>query len=81
MLHYLLYKALLDERTRDLVAESRCHQLVAEAIHDSGQGNEWAPRLKTVTASLVLRFNGRRGARAGSTATSVSGVGPMGCSA
>ncbi len=80
MLHYLLYKALLDERTRDLVAVSRRHQMVAEASHSSGQGNEWAPRLKAVT-TRVLRFNGRRGARAGSTATPVSGAGPMGCSA
>lgn len=81
MLHYLLYKALLDERTRDLVAVSRRHQLVAEAIHNSGQGNEWAPRLKAVTARMVPRFNDRRGAHTGSTVTTVSGAGPMGCSA
>ena len=32
MLHYLLYKALADERARDLVAVARRRQLVADPV-------------------------------------------------
>jgi hypothetical protein len=88
MLHYMLYKALADERTRDSVAAARRYQLTAPAVDDSRDATERASRLKQVTARMVALLNGVRGARArsamtsshgGSTLTSASGAGPIGC--
>jgi hypothetical protein len=75
MLHYLLYKALADERTRDLVAVARRHQLVAEAIHDSRDTKSPAARLRDVAARMVFLLNGRRGARPHATVTPTLGGG------
>jgi hypothetical protein len=88
MLHYMLYKALSDERTRDAVAAARRHQLIDAAIHDSRHATERASRLHDVTARMVALLNGLRragarstvtSARGGSTITSASGAGPIGC--
>ena len=81
MLHYMLYKALSDERTREVVAAAGRHQMTAAAIHDSRDAAERPSPLKDVTARMVALFNGLRGARARSTVTSASGAGPIGCSA
>jgi len=90
MLHYMLYKALADERTRDAVAAARRHALIAAAIRDSRDATERASRLKDVAARMMALLNGPRGARArstvtsargGSSLTSASGAGPIGCSA
>lgn len=91
MLHYLMHKALAEERTRDLVAVAKRHQLVAAAIADSRSANESASRLAVVAERMVALFNGRRGVRARSNVASVHGsgssgalgsaAGPMGCSA
>jgi hypothetical protein len=90
MLHYMLYKALSDERTRNAVAAARRHQLIEAAIHDSRHATERASRLKDVTARMLAPLNGLRRARGrstgtsgrgGSTLTSTSGAGPVGCSA
>jgi hypothetical protein len=90
MLHYMLYKALSDERTRDAVAAARRHQLIDAAIHDSRHATERASRLQGVTARMVALLNGLRhagarstvtSARGGSTTTSASGAGPIGCAA
>ena len=88
MLHYLLYKALADDRTRDLVAVARRRQLVAEATHDS-RAKSPAARLRDVAAQAVALLNGRRGPRPRATVTSTAGRGstpnaargasPMGC--
>ena len=89
MLHYLLYKALADERARDLVAVARRRQLVAEAIRDSKDGRSRAARLRRLTVRMLALLNGRRGARPGGTAASAPGggsrpisasnAGPIGC--
>lgn len=86
MLHYMLYKALADERTRDRVAAARRYQLTAPAVDDSRDATERASRLRHVTARMVALLNGVRGARSavtsshgGSTLTSASGAGPIGC--
>jgi hypothetical protein len=80
MLHYLLYRALAQERTRDLVAGARRHQLVAGAIHDSRAAKSPSTRLRDVSARMVALLNGRRGARPDTTVTSSLGAaGPMGC--
>jgi hypothetical protein len=89
MLHYLLYKALSDERTRNAVAAARRHELIAAATHDSRDSTGWASRLKDVTNRMAALLSGTRGARAGSTVTSTrgggstmpsaSGAGPIGC--
>jgi len=85
MLHYLLYKALADERTRDLVAMARRRQMVAEAIHDSGDARTQAARLRDVAAGVVALLRVRRGAKAASprgggvTLAPASDACPMGC--
>jgi hypothetical protein len=80
MLHYLLYKALAEERTRNLVAVARRHQLVAEAIHESREAKSPVARLRDVTARMVALLNGRRGARPDANVTSSRGAaGPIGC--
>ena len=80
MLHYLLYKALADERTRDRVAVARRHQLVADAIHDSRDAKSAGARLRDVAARMVALLSGRRGARPDATVTSPLGAaGPIGC--
>jgi hypothetical protein len=89
MLHYLLYKALAEERARDLVAVARRRQLVAEAIRDSKDGRSRAAHVRAFTVRMVALLNGRRGARPGGTATSTLGggsrpisasnAGPIGC--
>ena len=90
MLHYLMHKALAEERTRDLVAVAKRHQLVATAIADSRSANKSASRLAVVAERMVALFNGRRGVRAsnvaslhgsGSSGALGSATGPMGCSA
>jgi hypothetical protein len=91
MLHYLLYKALSDERSRNAVAAARRHEVIAAAAHDSRDTTGWASRLKDVTRRTVALLSGPRGARAGSTVTSprvggsrmtsASGAGPIGCAA
>ena len=84
MLHYLLYKTLADERTRDLVAVARRRQMVAEAIHDSRDARSPAARLRDVAARMVallkVRLARRRlPARGGVTLPSASDACPIGC--
>ena len=89
MLHYLLYKALADERARDLVAVARRRQLVAEAIRDSKDGRSRAAHVRAFTVRMVALLNGRRGACPDGTASSTVGggsrpisasnAGPIGC--
>jgi len=73
MLHYLMYKTLADERTRDLVAVARRRQLVAEAIHDSRDAKPAVVRLREISARMVALLNGRRGPRTTVTSTSRGG--------
>lgn len=90
MLPYLFYRALADEHTRDLVAAARRHELIAATTHGSRHTTERASRLKDMASRMVFLLNGirRSGApstvtssRAGSTLTSTSLAGPVGCSA
>ena len=81
MLPYQIYKALTDERTREVVAAAERHRLLAEARYNSTDTIEPSSRFKDVTARTVALLQVRRGAGAGSTVTSTSGAGPMGCSA
>lgn len=80
MLPYQIYKALTDQRTREVVAAAERHRLLAEARYSSTDTIEPSSRFKDVTARTVALLQVRRGA-AGSTVTSTSGAGPMGCSA
>jgi hypothetical protein len=73
MLHYMLYKALSDERTRDAVAAARRHQLTDAAVRDSRRTTDRASRLGEEAARMVALLNGLRGARARSTETSARG--------
>ena len=73
MLHYMLYKALSDERTRDAVAAARRQELTVAAVRDSRRTTERASRLQGVTARMMALLNGLRGARASSTVTSERG--------
>lgn len=84
MLHYQLSMALTDLRIRDLVADARRDELIAEAKRRQRDRGESSSRLNAVSeqiARTVSLLNGRHGARAGSTVTSLSDAGPMGCSA
>ena len=86
MLHYLLYKALADDRSRDLIAVARRRQLVAEAIHDSRETRSRAARLRAFTVRMVALLKGARphatataSRGGGSTTTSAPGAFPIGC--
>jgi len=89
MLPYQMYQALSEERSRELVAAAKRHELVAAARHDSRDATESSSRLKGLTARIAGVLNGSRGARStvtsarggGSTMTSASCAGPIGCSA
>lgn len=91
MLPYQIYQALSEERTRELVAAAKRHKPVAANRYDSSDAPESSSHLKGLTARLAGLLNGSRGARArstvtstrggGSTMTSGSGAGPIGCSA
>jgi len=81
MLPYQIYKALTDERTRAVVAAAERHRLLAAGRYSSTDTNESSSRFKDVTARTVALLQVRRGAGVRSTVTSVSGAGPMGCSA
>ena len=82
MLQYLLFKALADERTRDVVEAARRHQLVAEAIRQPSEASSPSSHLRDVTARMVALLSGRRAPNphaSGSRLTSASGAGPIGC--
>lgn len=91
MLPYQIYQALTDERTRDLVAAARRHEMLVADRYDSTDATESSSRLMDLIAQMVALFHIRRGvhprstvtsARAsGSTMTSTSAAGPIGCSA
>lgn len=84
MFPYQLSKVLADERIHDLVAASERRGQTAAARHQGRDLTGSAPRFRAVAAQfgrLLARSDGRREARSRSTVTSVSGPGPMGCSA
>ncbi len=84
MLHYQMSMALTDLRIRDLLADARRHELIAEAKRAQSHRGESSSRLSAASEQIVRtvsRLNSRDGARAGSTVTSLSDAGPMGCSA
>jgi hypothetical protein len=91
MLPYQIYQALTDQRTRDLMAAARHRELLAAAKHQHHDLTEPSSRLREVAAQMVALLHVRRGARSrsavsslrssGSTMTSATGAGPMGCSA
>lgn len=84
MLHYQLSMALTDLRIADLVADARRHELIAEAKRRQRDRGESSSRLDAVSDRIARRvslLNTRNTARAGSTVTSLSDAGPMGCSA
>lgn len=77
-------------KRHQLVAGAKRHELVAAATYDSRDAAESSSRLKGLTTRIVGLLDGSRGARArstvtsarggGSTMTSGSGAGPIGCS-
>jgi hypothetical protein len=81
MFPYQIYQALSDQRTRDLIAEARHHELVAMASHARGDRTEPSFRLRRAAAQVWAGLHLRDSARVGPTVTPVSGAGPMGCSA
>lgn len=81
MLHYEMSKAVADQRIRELVASSGRRALLSAARADSASATGSSRHVKDLTTALVALFQVRRGTAVGSTATSGSGAGPMGCAA
>lgn len=81
MFPYQIYKALSDERIRDLMAEARQYEMASAARRARRELTPPSSRLKAVEARMQVLFHVRPAARAGSTTTSASGAGPMGCAA
>ena len=61
MMPYQIYKALTDERTREVVAAAERPRLPAEGQYSSTDTDESAPTVKAVTARTVAPPPGRRG--------------------
>jgi hypothetical protein len=78
-------------KRRELVAAAKRHDQVAAARYDSRDATASSSRLNGLTARIMSLLNASRGARArstvtsarggGSTMTSGSAAGPIGCSA
>jgi hypothetical protein len=79
MFPYQIYQALTDQRQRDLMAEARRQQLVAEAMHARRDLTAPSSRLRDAAGHLLALLHVRDGARDGSPQT--AGPGPMGCAA
>ena len=75
MYPYQLSKALADQRVHDMVAAA------AHQDRDLRQPSKRLKGLSTQLARTTALFNSRSAARSHATRTSVSGAGPMGCSA
>ena len=91
MLQYQLSMTLADMRIRELVAEAERHALLAAARRDSTDRTTLTTRLRHAATRALETFHARRGASVRSTGTSaradlptrtsMSGAGPIGCSA
>jgi hypothetical protein len=90
MFPYQIYQGLTEQRMRDLQAEARQHQLVAEARLASRNPAEPSSGLKALVVHLgALVHISTRAATSGprarsamtSRSTSTSTAGPMGCNA
>jgi len=91
MYPYQLSKVLADQRIHDMVAAGERHRLVAAAQRPHRGLTQSPSRLKDVISQMVTLLHVRASARAhssvtstragGTTMTSASGAGPVGCSA
>ena len=78
-------------KRHELIAAAKRHELVAAARYDSRDTTQSSLHLRGLTARIAGLLNGSRGARTRSTVTSVRGggstmtsgsaAGPVGCSA
>jgi hypothetical protein len=90
MFPYQIYQALTEQRTRELMAEARHHELVHEARLARRGPAELSSGLRVLSLRLATLFHpsaraAARGPRARSAmtppSTSASNAGPMGCNA
>ncbi|HEX7536218.1 MAG TPA: hypothetical protein VF391_04360 [Dermatophilaceae bacterium] len=79
MFPYQIYQALTDQRLRDLMAEARRQELVAEAMHARRDLTAPSSRLRDAAAHLLALLHVRDGAR--DRSAQVAGAGPIGCAA
>jgi hypothetical protein len=79
MFPYQIYQAMTDQRIRDLVAEARRHELVAEARNAHRDHAEASSRLKDTAARIRVLLHVTDHSRERSTMATTSGAGPMGC--
>jgi hypothetical protein len=79
MFPYQIYQALTDQRRRDLMAEARRHEVIAQARNASRDLAEPSSRLRDAAGHLLALLHVREGVTDGSTRT--AGAGPMGCAA
>ena len=79
MVPYQIYQALTDQRTHELVATARRHELLVPARHDSTDATEPSSPLRHATAQLAALLHVRGGARVRPAVTLSPGAGPIGC--
>ena len=80
MLQSDLSMTLASMRIRELVAESERHALLRAARPDAAT-SPWSTRVKNVTTRILAWFRAPGEASVRSAATSMTGAGPIGCSA
>jgi hypothetical protein len=79
MVPYQIYQALTDQRTHELVAAAKRHELLVAARHDSTDATEPTWPLKHATAQLAALLHVPGGAGARCAVTLAPGGGPIGC--
>jgi len=80
MLQSDLFMTLAAMRIRELVAESERHALMREARRDAAT-SPWSTRVKNVTTRILAWFRAPGEVSVRSAGTSMTGAGPIGCSA
>ena len=81
MVPYQVYEVLSAQRNRELEARARRYEQRSSAQFALTGTTRPTSRFKGAVARIVGLVHVRSDARAGSTTTSASGAGPMGCAA
>jgi len=82
MLQYELSMTLADMRIRELVAQAERHALLTAARRDSiDTTTTLTTRVKHAADRVLATFHAPREASVSPTQTSMTGAGPIGCSA
>lgn len=79
MFPYQIYQALTDQRTRELMAEARHHELAAEASSARRDRAVVSPHLRKAAARIRVLLHVPDGSPERSTSATTSVAGPMGC--